>query len=247
MSLQIRTALVIPSYNESLALPNLLVALQSELDQEVAVLVMDDSEISHGQSIRARCEQIAKTAKYDLYYFGNFKKTGRGASVRRGMVNALSSFPNLDYILECDADGSHQLKDIIRLLNCDSTADLVIGSRYLPDSKIVGWPKRRRVFSRLLNLTIPKILLLPISDITNGLRRYSRVAVKRIVEVSPSNRGFIYLAEQALILKQANMIFDEIPITFADRTHGQSTVTNREIREAIKGLVGLVRNSKFRK
>jgi dolichol-phosphate mannosyltransferase len=178
------------------------------------------------------------------YYFINHQgKSGRGSAIRRGMAEALNLFPNLEYMVECDADGSHRPEDILRIKNSEDQSDLLVGSRYLSSSKIVGWPLSRRIFSRILNFAIPKILGVPLVDITNGLRRYTIRAVREILSEHQTNTGFIYLSEQAQIVKRKNLQITELPIEFIDRTLGKSTVTWREITASIRGIFGLMNRS----
>jgi dolichol-phosphate mannosyltransferase len=172
------------------------------------------------------------------------KKLGRGAAVRRGMLSCQKYFPNLEYFIECDADGSHQVSDIIKLKDYPSKVDLVIGSRYLPTSQIIGWSVQRKIFSRLLNFVIPRLLRVSIKDITNGLRRYSPEAIEHILKVKPLNSGFTYLSEQIVIVHTKGLSILELPIIFIDRVSGKSTVTYKEIFNSIKGVLLLLLHKK---
>ena len=156
------------------------------------------------------------------------------------MSIALSEFPNFTTILECDADGSHRPEDILKIKNSSSEADLIVGSRYLKSSKIVGWPASRRIFSWSLNKTIPRLTRVNLKDITNGLRRYSKGAAEEILSAVQVNKGFIYLSEQAILISRASMVISEEPIIFVDRTLGNSTVTWREISNSLLGIFRLV-------
>jgi dolichol-phosphate mannosyltransferase len=155
------------------------------------------------------------------------------------MILANNSFPNLQFLLECDADESHRAEDILKVLRLTTKSDLVIGSRYMKKSEIHGWPISRRIFSLVLNRTVPRIVGIKITDITNGLRRYSRTAYKTVISSPPINTGFIYLTEQALLVSDADLSISEVPIVFENRVLGQSTVTWREILDSLKGIVGL--------
>jgi dolichol-phosphate mannosyltransferase len=168
------------------------------------------------------------------------EKGGRGAAVKRGVVHVLENYPELNFILEADSDGSHRPIDIQSLLDYDATAPFVIGSRYLPTSKIIGWPLSRKLFSKILNQTIPRLMGLHTTDITNGLRRYSADAARIFAHYPLRNSGFIYLTEQALILHAAGFESDEIPTTFINRTVGNSTVTYREVFGSLKGITMLL-------
>ena len=240
MNTSISTVIIIPSYNETLALPELLRELKSGLTRQDAVIVMDDSPKEISLEVESKCREAIRNSEFDFKLYNSDLKSGRGAAVRRGMSLALSEFPNFTTILECDADGSHRPEDILKIKNSSSAADLIVGSRYLKSSKIVGWPASRRIFSWSLIKTIPRLTGVNLRDITNGLRRYSKGAVEEILSEDQVNKGFIYLSEQAIIISRAKMMLSEEPITFVDRTLGSSTVTWREVLSSLSGIFKLV-------
>lgn len=235
----IKRVIVIPTYHESETLPLLVAELAKSLSDSDAVLVLDDSPLDIFEDTKLKTQIRVGNSNCHLLFESSKSKGGRGAAVRRGMLFAAERFPNLEFLLECDADGSHQAHDIIRVLNLAQNYDLVIGSRYLSESKILGWSKMRKIFSRLLNTLIPQIFRLPVKDVTNGLRRYSKVAVKLIISKTPINLGFTYLTEQAYIVNQNRLLILEIPIEFAERVAGVSSVTWREILNSLKGVINL--------
>jgi dolichol-phosphate mannosyltransferase len=234
------SVIIIPSYNETLALPELLRELKLGLSHKDAVIVMDDSPKEISLEVECKCREVIRNSEFEFRFYNSELKSGRGAAVRRGMSIALSEFPNFTTILECDADGSHRPEDILKIKNSSSEADLVVGSRYLKSSKIVGWPVSRRIFSWSLNKSIPHLTRVNLKDITNGLRRYSKDAVTEILSEVQVNKGFIYLSEQAIVISRAKMVISEEPITFVDRTLGSSTVTWREISSSLIGIFKLV-------
>jgi dolichol-phosphate mannosyltransferase len=203
-------------------------------------VIMDDSPLQTFEEIRRRCLESTKDSKFLLLFDNSGSKSGRGAAVRRGMKLAISEFPIVEKILECDADGSHRAEDILKIKNSVTKADLLVGSRYLASSEIVGWPLSRRVFSWFLNQSVPKLTRVNLHDITNGLRRYSKIAVIKVLSEEQQNKGFIYLSEQAILISRARMVVSEEPITFVDRTAGKSTVTLREISDSLYGIFKLV-------
>ncbi len=240
MEFKIKYAIVIPSYCEDLALPMLLAELSPHLTSADIVIIVDDSPESISRIVNERCEEALRDSECEYYFSNVNSKSGRGAAVRRGMRFAIEKYPSLEYVLECDADGSHQVKDIIKIKDLVDESGLLIGSRYLASSKIVGWPISRRVFSRILNLVIPRMIDVPVKDITNGLRRYSRDAAIKILSYPQTNKGFIYLSEQGLILDRSNFKFSENPIEFVNRTLGKSTVTLDEIFQSLRGSIRLL-------
>lgn len=239
MKQEITNAIIIPSYNEQEALPSLLRKLVPNLTEKDCIIVVDDSEPTVAKRINELCLVIFQSASCHFSFVANGSKSGRGAAVRRGMVIANNTFPDLQFLLECDADESHRAEDILKVLRLTTNSDLVIGSRYMKESAIHGWPISRRIFSFVLNKTVPRIVDIKTTDITNGLRRYSRTAYKTVLSVPPINTGFIYLTEQAVLVSDADLSISEVPIVFENRVLGKSTVTWREILDSLKGIVGL--------
>ena len=238
--LLIKRAIVIPSYGEDLALPALLETLAGSLSKEDSIIVADDSKPEIKARLVAGCELAMKDSAGSLKFSFAEIKSGRGAAVRRGMKLARDEYPNLVFVMECDADGSHQPQDILRIRDSLIGCDLLVGSRYLKNSKIEGWPITRKIFSKLLNVSIPLFLNLHMKDVTNGLRKYSIRAVDLILSREANNSGFIYLSEQALLISRSGLEIKEIPIVFIDRELGESTVTWREIVSSIFGILKLV-------
>jgi dolichol-phosphate mannosyltransferase len=237
---QISAAVVIPSYNEIFALPVFLLELTTILSHNHAVIVMDDSEEKVAQQLRKNCYEVMSSSDIHFIYNWNGMKCGRGAAVRRGFELALQVFPNLVKIIECDADLSHQVSDIQKLDLIEPKYDLIIGSRYLPESRIIGWPINRRIFSRALNLIIPKLFGIPTTDITNGLRLYSKLSIEYICTFPQKNTGFIYLTESLTHLSKGGFKIFDVPTTFVNRTLGESTVRFSEIKESLQGVIKLL-------
>lgn len=227
--------IVFPSFNEFDNLKVLIPRLISAINLEDIILVCDDSE--YGQ--RNEISKFLTKFKQVHHLPGNLKG-GRGRAVRRGFEWVLNHNQNkFTHVIEADCDGSHRMEDIKILLNYDDKEDLVIGSRYLPKSKIIGWSVSRKLFSRILNFIIPRILNLEVKDITNGLRRYSINACRLLVEKRQNSDGFIYLSEQLMVLKESGIAAQEIPIVFESRLHGKSSVGINELLKALKEVFKL--------
>jgi dolichol-phosphate mannosyltransferase len=236
-------ALIIPTYNESEALPILLEQLTKNWHKQDLIVVVDDSDVNQYLNTEQVINEFSNRGM-SIHIIKGQLKGGRGAAVLRAMKFVLKSDKEIEFVIEADADGSHQAEDIIAIRNYDPSAEFVIGSRYCDGSQIIGWSSSRRLLSIALNRLIPKILSIGTTDITNGLRRYSLRATKVLCANQIQNRGFIYLSEQALYLKNSNIYPKEIPIIFAPRIAGKSSVTKKDL---INSLIGLIRVWKLRK
>ena len=139
-----------------------------------------------------------------------------------------------------DADFSHDPVELKRNIKYffEGSLDLLIGSRYLKESKIINWSLSRRIFSYLANFSARNLLQIPIQDFTTGYRIYSRRSVKRIVKnCGKIGDGFIILSEILVELYLNNYKIDEIHSKFVNRTRGESSVNFKLILEAFFGLV----------
>lgn len=232
------TAYILPTYNESSTLPILLNELKTRIKPLDLIVVADDSSARDRYLI-----EIETQRHQNVYLSPGHTKAGRGAAVYRSILWILKERSEITHIVEADCDGSHRIQDIIAVASCEATWEFVIGSRYLPESRIEGWSNSRRALSYLLNKLIPKVLAIDCSDITNGLRRYTRRAASTLASSIPTNGGFIYLSEQASRLKSAGIAPVEIPIIFESRIAGVSSVTLNDLLNSFFGLLSIIVHS----
>ena len=236
---------MVAAFKEFENLYDLLKKLDLLLPMNVSIVIADDTGVDTEERISDIVSAALGRERNWLITFEN-KKSGRGSAVLRGFLAANEFFSKLEFYAECDADGSHQPMDIAKII-LYPPCDFLIGSRYLKESRIEGWPISRRVASKLLNSLIPIALDLKSTDVTNGLRRYSRIATQIILNHSQKNTGFIFLSEQALLLSNHGINPKEEPITFVNRIYGESSVGIIEIIDSVKGVFTLYSEKKRRK
>ena len=232
-------ALVLPAFNESESIYNLLHELDLHVPLNWHIIIIDDSPSDRTEKYVKMAFGDLKREQSTLHLLSNSQKSGRGAAVQQAFSFAIANI-DFEFIIEMDSDGSHTFESVLGLLDAPIDQDLVIGSRYLQDSEITGWPLSRRVFSRGTNFLLKKIFGIGISDWTNGLRRYSPRTIDYILKINPINNGFTYLSEQILIAHSKGLSILELPIVFIDRVSGKSTVTYKEIINSIKGILLLL-------
>ena len=112
-------------------------------------------------------------------------KAGLGAAYVAGFDWGLAR--DYDVLVEMDADGSHAPEQLPRLLAALSSADMVLGSRWVPGGAIVNWPRRREVLSRGGNLYVRMALGVDLHDATGGYRAYRR----EVLEAHRLRRGHV--------------------------------------------------------
>lgn len=222
--------IVIPTYNERDNLPPLVEEIL-RLPRRLRIVIVDDNSPDGTGQV---ADELA-AQRPEVRVIHRSGKGGRGSACLAGFRYALQE-TKAPLIMEMDADFSHHPRYIPELLDTARQADVVIGSRYLRDSRIVDWGLRRRIFSRLANLFARTMLGVPIADYTNGFRCYRREVLEALDLDSIQTTGYIVLSETALRLHRAGARFAEIPTVFVNRKRGQSNTTLSEIMDAFAAV-----------
>jgi dolichol-phosphate mannosyltransferase len=222
---------VVPAYKEADNIANLLRAIREQLPHSRIAVVDDSPDLATAEAAEgAGLPQVAVIHRST--------KGGRGSAVIEGLQRLLDD--GCSTIVEMDADFSHKPSEIPLLLGALTSRHLgmVIGSRYLPESRIENWPLSRRLFSRYANWLARNLLGVPIRDYTNGFRVYSQPAA-RIVAATCGRigTGFIPLSEILVNLYCRGIAIGEVPTIFINRARGESSVNLTEIRNALVGIV----------
>jgi glycosyltransferase involved in cell wall biosynthesis len=144
-----------------------------------------------------------------------------------------------DFIVEMDADLSHDPRDLPSLLSALEKTDVVVGSRYLPGARIENWPWSRTLLSRLANLWARFVLGIPLSDYTTGYRAYRARVFRELDYHRIHAKGYIVLTEMAWQLFEKGFSFSEVPITFVNRRRGESNLSLLEIISAFVNILVL--------
>lgn len=228
-----KLGVIIPSYNEAESIVSLIEAILKTVPQSQVIVVDDSKDLATAEAVRG-------LGKNNVEVIHRSVKGGRGSAVLVGMQYLLER--GCERIVEMDADFSHPPSQITELVEYAQKheLDLLIASRYLPESQILNWPLSRRVFSRCSNLLARTLLRVPIHDYTNGYRCYSKRAADLIVRTcGVYGKGFIALSEilvNVYFTKGLKMKVGEVPTVFVNRVRGESSVNHAEISGALVGL-----------
>ena len=226
--------IVIPAYKEAENILSLIKKIRKQIN--CLIIIVDDSPDLKTKKV------IFDSKIKNLKYYNRGKKDGRGSAVIFGFKKLIKISANLNCFIEMDADLSHSPTELKRNISFfyANSLDLLIGSRYLNGSKIINWPRSRRILSKLSNLLAKILLGVPVSDYTNGFRFYSKAAVKTVISnCNKTGGGFIILSEIILILWKKNYKISEIKSIFRNRTRGESSVNLKLIIESLIGLCKL--------
>ena len=210
------TLVIIPTYNELENIP-LITERVLTANPEVDLLIVDDNS-PDGTGDKA--DELA--AKHDeVHVLHRAGKEGLLAAYRAGFRWGLER----DYAVLCqmDADGSHKPEELPRLLTAiERGGDLVIGSRYVEGGEAKNWPRKRYLLSKLGNQYISLALGDDVADMTAGYRAFRREVLEAIDLDALSNKGYIFQVDLAHKVIDAGFDVREVPITFEDRTLGES-------------------------
>ena len=220
---------IIPTYNEAESLPILLREL-SLLQDDFNYLVVDDGSPDGTADI---CEKF-KSEIPALEILRRHMKSGLGSAYREGYKYAVQN--NFRAVIQIDADGSHQVSDLPKLLSrfeSDLNADLVIGSRWVKGGSVLNWSKHREVLSRLANFYSNVSLDLGIKDSTAGFRVYKTSAIKKLNLDNIKSEGYCFQIEMTREIKKIGGLISEVPITFVERQFGKSKMSGKIVIEAM--------------
>lgn len=210
---------IIPTYNEVESIGILLDALKLlPLD----ILVIDDgSPDGTAELCRARdVEVISRSSKLGL---GSAYRSGFAVALERGYSN----------VIEMDADGSHQVSDLVKMMEWIGTSEVLIGSRWVADGAIENWSKFREYLSKGANAYANAVLSLGIKDTTSGLRIYNADLLKRMDISTIKSEGYCFQIEMTRRAIARGGSIAEIPITFIERAHGISKMSFAIALEAV--------------
>jgi len=229
---------VIATYNERQSLPLLVDELLELLPSCNIHVVEDNSPDGTG----VWCDQRAQTEpRFSVSHRAG--KLGLGSAAKLGLRYGIAG--EYKFIATVDADLSHEAKSLkeMYLKYCleepTEEAALVIGSRYVKDSEIIGWPWYRRLSSWGVNVFARVVLRLPTNDNTSQFRIYPLAALKQIDLDEISSQGYSYLEEILVLLRKAGVKMKEHPITFRDREIGESKVDMSEIARSLWQILRL--------
>ena len=224
-----KSIVVIPTYNEVESIGSLL--------DELATLNLDVLVIDDGSPDGTA--QICKAHGVEVIERGS--KQGLGNAYRAGFQIALDR--GYENIIEMDADGSHQVSDLVAMMQWIGSADLLIGSRWVADGQIRNWSKFRELLSKSANKYANALLSLGVADTTAGFRIYSAPLLKKMDIQTIASEGYCFQIEMTRRALSRGGSIAEVPIIFIEREHGVSKMSFVIALEAVLRITawGLLR------
>jgi dolichol-phosphate mannosyltransferase len=223
---ELKVVVVVPTYNERDNISQLATDILSR-SEEIQLLIVDDN------SPDGTGDVVDKLAATDnrIHVLHRSGKLGLGSAYRDGFKIALDM--GADFIVEMDADFSHDPAMITKFLAKMDEYDLVIGSRYLNGVSVVNWPIRRLMLSYFANWYTRFITGLKISDCTSGFKCFKRDVLEAIDLSKVKSDGYSFQIEMNYLCREIGFKIGEIPIIFIDRHAGSSKMSKKIVREAV--------------
>ena len=235
------TLIVIPTFNERENINPLLNSIFS-LKISLDVLILDDNSPDGTKNVVI---ENKKKYKDRLHLINREKKQGLGKAYIDGFKWALNK--KYKKIIQMDADLSHPPEKLIKIVNELDMYDYVIGSRYINGIRVLNWPLNRIVLSIGASWYVKLITGLPVKDPTAGFVGYNRSSLLSLNLNKIMFVGYAFQIEMKFKLWKLGFNFKEIPITFKNRTRGESKMNSSIISEAIFGVIIIKFKSLFKK
>jgi dolichol-phosphate mannosyltransferase len=223
----VRACVCLPTYNERENIEPMLRALGGVLGPNDRVLVIDDNS---PDGTGSRADELAAELGYvDVLH--RERKEGLGPAYLAGFRRALDS--GAQFVIEMDCDFSHDPSDVPRLLEAAETADIALGSRYVPGGGVENWGALRRLISAGGSLYARIILGVSVRDLTGGFKCIRRAVLESLDLSAIQSRGYAFQIELTYRALRKGFKVKEIPIRFVDREVGGSKMSRTIVLEAI--------------
>jgi dolichol-phosphate mannosyltransferase len=221
-----KTIVVIPTYNEIDNIEKLIYSIFENLPFTHILIVDDNSPDGTAKKVEEMSKENPK-----IHLLLREKKMGLGTAYCAGFKYALDQ--GFDYIIQMDADFSHDPKDLPRFIAEIENYDLVIGSRYAHGINVVNWPLSRLFLSKGANVYTRIITGMPIEDATGGFKCFRAEKLKFINLNEIKSNGYSFQIEMNYRMWKLGARIKEMDIIFIDRRSGISKMSKKIIYEAM--------------
>jgi dolichol-phosphate mannosyltransferase len=228
------TLVIIPTYNEKENIEAIIKAVFNE-DKVFHVLVVDDNSPDGTATI---VKNLMTVFPEKLFLEKRQGKNGLGTAYIHGFKWALKKQYN--YVIEMDADFSHNPKDLVRLYNACAKegADVSVGSRYVNNQvNVVNWDIKRLLLSYFASKYVRLITRIPLFDTTAGFVCWNSKVLKTIKLDKIRFIGYAFQIEMKFKAWKHQFKIKEVSVIFTDRSLGASKMSGNIISEALLGVI----------
>lgn len=224
-------SVILPTFNEKENIARIVegifrVAENNNL--KANIIVVDDNS---PDGTAAAVKKLESEYPNQITLISRSHKLGLGSAYIVGFKHAINM--GAEYIFEMDADLSHNPSELPQFIEAAKDYDLIIGSRYIQDGKIMNWSRLRKLISLGGTIYAKTILNLPINDLTSGYKCFRSHLLKSMDLENISSDGYSFQIELTYKAYQKGYKVKEIPIVFKDRNQGESKFSKKIFWEAI--------------
>jgi dolichol-phosphate mannosyltransferase len=221
---------MVPTYNEALNIEPILRAILSQ-GPDVGAVVVDDNSPDGTAAIVERL----KREDPRIHLILRKEERGRGTAGIVGFQYAVQR--GIPFIIEMDADFSHQPSYISSFLQQMDDCDLLIASRLVPGGGEQGRHILRKWITRLANFYIRRVLDLPVRDCTSGYRVFRREVLEAIEMDRIMSKGPSVVEEVLYKAYKKGFRIKEVPYILEERKAGESTFNRKIMVDALKMML----------
>jgi dolichol-phosphate mannosyltransferase len=230
----VKKIVLIPTYNEKENIRSIITTVLN-LPSDFHILVIDDGSPDGTANI---VKEMILSFSDRLFIEERSGKLGLGTAYIHGFKWALKN--EYDYIIEMDADFSHNPNDLDRLVQaCEQGADVAVGSRYIKGGATENWPLDRLIYSKGGSAYTRIITGLPVKDPTAGFVCYKNAVLAAMNLDNINFIGYAFQIEMKFAAWRLGFKIKEVPILFIDRKIGVSKMSKGIIKEAILGVLNM--------
>ena len=233
-----KLAVVIPTYNEKETLPSLIEELLYEIKkiaERFSIVIVDDASPDGTGQI---ADDLNK--KYgNISVVHRKAKLGLGSAYKDGFRFALDELQP-DFIVQMDADHSHNPKEISQILQNMHDYDFAVASRHVLGGTVVGWGTYRKLLHSTAGMLASICGGLTMSDPTSGFRVFKNNVLSSVDFSKIKSDGFAFQIEILCLLKRMGFRGFEFPTVFVNRKDGKSKMGLSESIQFIKTCMHLL-------
>ncbi|HEX7345051.1 MAG TPA: polyprenol monophosphomannose synthase [bacterium] len=222
-----RALIVMPTYNEAENISRIIPEVLQQASTLDMLIVDDNSPDGTARLVR----ELQPRFPERIHLLERARKEGLGRAYVAGFKYALAQ--GYDYIMEMDADFSHNPAVLPQFLEATKDVDLVLGSRYVNGVNVINWPLKRLLLSYGASYYTRFITGLPIKDPTGGFKCFRRRVLEALDLDKIHSNGYSFQIEMSFRAWKKGFRIKEIPIVFTERVGGKSKMSSQIVREAV--------------
>lgn len=228
-----RAIVIVPTYNERASLEQFVETLQ-QTSPDLHVLIVDDNSPDGTGEV---ADELRRKHPEKVFVLHRQRKEGLGKAYIEGFGEALKK--DYEFILQMDADLSHDPRHLPRFFEQIKDHDLVVGSRYLNGISVVNWDFKRLVMSKLATKYVQFVTGMRLTDAMGGFNCWRRETLEAISFEQSFSSGYLFQVEMKYKAHRKSLRVAEVPIIFIERKSGNSKLDWRVIWEAVWGVLRL--------